>query len=362
MRRTTEKPRWLIRCVMLALCVPVSGCYYLQAAAGQWQVMQKREPISEVIDNEDTPQALSGRLRLVQAARQFSVEELLLPDNDSYRSYADIEREFVVWNVFAAPEFSLQAKQWCFPVAGCVAYRGYFSRDAAEKAARRLQEDGFDVFVGGVSAYSTLGNFSDPVLSSMLRWDDIRLVGVLFHELAHQVLYVKGDTGFNEAFATAVEEHGIERWLRSRGKHDDIATYQERRALRRDMMALVAAARSDLGRNFASKVDEAGKRRLKRARLQQLGLDVTARLLRSGRKADGWHGDELNNARLASMMLYEARLPAFRALLANCDNNMRCFYDQATVLSRKDRAARNAALDELAGSQSGVVVGSLDEP
>ncbi len=231
MRRTTEIPEWLKLCVLLALCAPVSGCYYLQAAAGQWQVMQKREPITDVIGSEDTPEELKNRLRLVQAARQFSVDELLLPDNDSYRSYADIERDFVVWNVFAAPEFSLQAKRWCFPVAGCVSYRGYFSRDAAQKAARRLQEDGFDVFVGGVSAYSTLGNFSDPVLSSMMRWDDIRLVGVLFHELAHQVLYVKGDTGFNESFATAVEEQGIERWLRSRGEEDDIAIYQERRAL-----------------------------------------------------------------------------------------------------------------------------------
>ncbi|NNF40911.1 MAG: aminopeptidase [Woeseiaceae bacterium] len=362
MLRTTNKPVWLKLCVLLALCVPVSGCYYLQAATGQWRVMQQREPISDVIGNEDTPEALRNRLRLVQAARQFAVDELLLPDNDSYRSYADIEREFVVWNVFAAPEFSLQAKRWCFPVAGCVSYRGYFSREAAGKAARRLEEDGFDVYVGGVSAYSTLGNFSDPVLSSMMRWDDIRLVGVLFHELAHQVLYVKGDTGFNEAFATAVEEQGIERWLRSRGEQNDIATYEERRALRRDMMALVAKARGDLRQSFASKIDDAGKRRLKRARLQQLGLDVTALLARTGRKADGWRGDELNNARLASMTLYEARLPAFRALLANCNNDMRCFYDRATALSRKDRAARDAALDELAGSQPGVVVSGLDEP
>ena len=173
---------------------------------------------------KDTSPELAARLRLVQEARQFSVDELGLPDNKSYRTYADIERDFVIWNVIAAPEFSTQPKTWCFPVAGCVGYRGYFSQDGARRESEKLKAKGFDVVVGGVAAYSTLGKFNDPVINSMMNWDDVELVGVLFHELAHQVLYVKGDTGFNESFATAVEEFGVHcgglnraaRWMTSR--------------------------------------------------------------------------------------------------------------------------------------------------
>jgi predicted aminopeptidase len=347
-----ERARWngriLQRLLLVALCLSISGCYYLQAASGQWQVMRKREPISDVVADAGTPVELADRLRLVQAARQFSIDELALPDNDSYRSYADIERDFVVWNVFAAPEFSLEARRWCFPIAGCVSYRGYFSEEAANSEAERLARRGYDVAVGGVTAYSTLGNFDDPVLSSMMRWDDLQLVATLFHELAHQVLYVKGDTGFNESFATAVEEFGVQRWLDSRGQPDDIATYLERRALRQDLMKLVAAARHDLRSIFAKSISDEKKRRLKRARLEQLEISATARLEQAGRKSPSWLRSELNNARLVSMMLYEGRLTAFRMLLEQCEHDLRCFYDKARELGKQDKADRNAALDGLA--------------
>ena len=195
---------------MAGLCCLLSACYYVQATRGQIEVLSKREPIDEVLASPETDDELGRRLRLVQEAREFSIDELGLPDNDSYRSYSDLERDFVVWNVFAAPEFSLQAREWCYPIVGCVSYRGYFSETAAREEADRLARKGFDVAVGGVPAYSTLGNFADPVLSTMMRWDDVRLVSTLFHELAHQVLYIKDDTAFNESFATAVEEIGIE--------------------------------------------------------------------------------------------------------------------------------------------------------
>ncbi len=347
MRASILWPKLLL---VLLLFVSLSGCYYMQAAAGQWQVMRKSEPIDEVIGESGTSEELAERLRLVQAARQFSVEELGLPDNDSYRKYADIEREFVVWNVFAAPEFSLQPKQWCFPVAGCVSYRGYFSRDAAYKESERLARDGYDIAVGGVSAYSTLGNFDDPILSSMMRWDDVQLVAVLFHELAHQVLYIKGDSGFNESFATAVEEFGVERWLDSRGQPDDIAAYRQRKALRQDLMAMVAAARDDLRIHYESTLDDGDKRRLKAERLDRLAADVAAELKRRGRDSNNWLSGELNNARLASMTLYEGRLPAFRALLGQCEQDIRCFYVEALELSKIDKASRDARLDALAGS------------
>lgn len=335
--------------LLVALSAAGSGCYYMQAAAGQWELMRKREPIAEVINRDDTPVELKERLRLVQAARQFSIDELALPDNKSYRSYADIEREFVVWNVFAAPEFSLEAKQWCFPVAGCVSYRGYFSKDAAVRESERLARDGYDVAVGGVSAYSTLGNFSDPVLSSMMSWDDIQLAGVLFHELAHQVLYVKGDSGFNESFATAVEEFGLERWLELNGRPEDIEVYRQRRQLRQDLMALVAAARADLRETFAAPVAEDEMRRLKTARLDQLAANIRSTLARAGRDPSSWSGGELNNARIVSMTLYEGWLPSFRSMLARCDQDLQCFYDSATELSRLEKADREARLEALAG-------------
>lgn len=348
--RPVDNLRTVMQCLLLTvLAASLSGCYYMQAAAGQWQVLRKREPISEVIAAHDTPEELAERLRLVQSARRFSIVELALPDNKSYQTYSDIEREFVVWNVFAAPEFSLQPKQWCFPVAGCVSYRGYFSREAAVRASERLASDGYDVAIGGVSAYSTLGNFDDPVLSSMMRWDDIQLVAVLFHELAHQVLYVKGDTAFNESFATAVEEFGVQRWLRSKQQQEDISVYLERRVLQQELMMLVAAARDDLRAHFSAPVGDDEKRRLKQARLRRLSADVGVVLSAAGREGANWFSGELNNARLVSTTLYEGRLPSFRALLDRCAQDIRCFYAQATELSKLEKSSRDSALDDLAG-------------
>jgi predicted aminopeptidase len=304
----------------------LSSCYYTQAARGQLEVMRKREPIADVIADSDTSTELADRLRLVEEARSFSVSDLGLPDNDSYRSYADIERDFVVWNVFAAPEFSLEAKQWCFPVAGCVSYRGYFSEQAAHREATRLEGKGFDVSVGGIAAYSTLGKFDDPILNTMMHWEDVDLVATMFHELAHQLLYVKGDSGFNESFATAVEEFGIERWLASRGLDAEMAKYLDSRELRRRLIQLVDAARSDLMEIYAASLDAGTMRSRKKVRLDLLKAEVAREFEASGRRLPAWVGDGLNNARLASMTLYQGRLQEFRELLAECDDDIRCFY------------------------------------
>jgi len=340
--------RTLSLSLILLCCSGLTGCYYLQAANGQWQVLRKREPIAEILEDESTPAELAERLRLVQAARGFSIDELALPDNGSYRTYADIEREFVVWNVFAAPEFSLEPRQWCFPVAGCVSYRGYFSRDAAYRKSARLEKRGYDVAVGGVSAYSTLGNFDDPVLSSMMQWDDVRLVAVLFHELAHQVLYIKGDSAFNESFATAVEEFGVGRWLQSNGREGDIDVYRERRELRQALMGLVATARDDLSGYFESALSDDEKRRLKAARLRQLSAEAESVLAEAGHQGGGWLSGDLNNARLISMTLYEGRLPAFRRLLEDCREDIRCFYRKAIELSELEQSSRDEVLETLA--------------
>jgi predicted aminopeptidase len=320
----------------MVLCLAVlPGCYYAQAAKGQWELTRKRQSIEDVIDSEQTTPELAARLRLVQEARQFAIDELGLPDNDTYRTYADIERDYVVWNVFAAPEFSLQPKTWCFPIVGCVSYRGYFARDDAERKAQQLEEQGYDVAVGGVAAYSTLGKLRDPVLSSMMNWDDVELVGVLFHELAHQVLYVRDDTAFNESFATAVEEFGVLRWLESRGLREEMDDYLARRLLRQDLMGLVATARDDLAVIYADDAGPDQMRAAKSARLEALRHDVADRLEQAGRDPGSWLSGELNNARLVPMSLYEGRLPEFRALLEGCDGDIECFYEEARRLASR---------------------------
>jgi len=316
----------------------------MQAASGQWEVMRKREPIDALIEDPDTSPELAARLRLLHAARDFSVTALGLPDNKSYRTYANLERDYVVWNVFAAPEFSLTPKQWCFPVAGCVSYRGYFSKVDADRASERLSDDGFDVAVGGVAAYSTLGTFSDPILSTMMRWDDTDLVAVLFHELAHQVVYVKDDSAFNESFATAVEEIGVKLWLESRGEEEKMADYVAGRELQQSLLQLVAVARSVLQKVYASDIDVVYKRVLKRKRLATLAEDVAAELQRSGRSGSGWLSGELNNARLISMTLYEGRLPSFRALYMKCKKNLQCFDTAANNLAAMAFDERETAL------------------
>ena len=319
---------------IVCIGITLSGCYYMQAARGQLDVMQKSEPIPDVVDASDTPKELSRRLKLVEQARDYSISELGLPDNDSYRSYADLERDYVVWNVFAAPEFSLELKTWCFPVAGCVSYRGYFSEEAARREATKLEDQGFDVAVGGIAAYSTLGRFNDPVLSTMMHWQDEDLIATMFHELAHQVLYVKGDTEFNESFATVVEEVGIERWLQSQGQKGEFLAYRDRRDFRREVVTQVVAAGASLQQLYVTRIAPEEMRRRKSRQFEVLSDDLRRSFERSGRDTPQWVSEDLDNARVASMALYQQRVPEFRELLSNCDGDLVCFYEKAAELSK----------------------------
>ena len=337
----------------LGLCCLLASCYYVQATRGQIEVLSKREPIDEILESPDTEAELRRRLGLVQEARQFSIDELSLPDNPSYRAYSDLERDFVVWNVFAAPEFSLEAREWCYPVVGCVSYRGYFSEEAANREAGKLRQKGFDVAVGGVPAYSTLGNFNDPVLNTMMRWDDVKLVSTLFHELAHQVLYIKDDTAFNESFATAVEEIGIERWLAATDRPDDMAGYRAGKALHRGLVELVNAAKDDLAHYYDRDIDADTMRELKSERLQQLASDVRKELRAAGRSENHWLTGEINNARLLPMSLYDGQVPAFLALYAECESDLGCLYEEAGKLSKLDREERSARLAALTAGYQG---------
>lgn len=333
------------RVLILMLIFPaLSACYYMQAAKGQMEVLRKREPLNEVIEDPRTSPELAARLRLINEARDFSIAELGLPDNRSYRGYTELERDYVVWNVFAAPEFSLTPRQWCFPVAGCVSYRGYFSKAKAIKASQRLAADGYDVAVGGVAAYSTLGNFADPILSTMMHWDDVQLVAVLFHELAHQVVYVKDDSAFNESFATAVEEFGVKRWLQSRKQEALFTDYVARRDYQQRFADIVAAARVDLESVYSSDAPTDVKRERKAMRLAALVRDVASEAERSGLEPSGWIKDGLNNAHLISTALYEGWLPSFRALFGRCERDIHCFYAEAGELAGLEFEERETAL------------------
>ena len=338
--------------VGVVTALQMGGCYYMQAVNGQLEVLRKREPIAELLEDPTLPEVTRQRLATVLDARRFAVETLLLPENDSYRTYTDLERDYVVWNVFAAPEFSLEPKTWCFPVVGCVAYRGYFSQASAERQAQKLSRRGYDVYVGGVPAYSTLGRFDDPVLNTMLRWSDLDLVSTLFHELAHQRLFIKGDTGFNESFATAVAEFGLERWLTAKGRGAELDGYRARDELRRQLMTSADATKTELEALYALDIDDG----LKRARKQRLIDALVARAAedakRLGFQGSGWLRPPLNNARLASLALYRGQLGAFRRILADCGGDLACFYAEAERLGNLPPADRRQQLDRLGQSMA----------
>jgi len=319
----------------LALAAPVlglSGCYYLHLAAGQLEMNRKRQPIAEIVARDDAGLTLRERLGYASRARDFAMAELALPDNGSYRSYADLGRPYATWNVFAAPEFSVTPRHWCFPVAGCVSYRGYFDEQRAGRTARRLAAHGLDVHVGPSLAYSTLGHLQDPVLNTMLRYDDAELAALIFHELAHQAAYVPGDSDFNEAFATVVEFEGARRWLSHLGRDDDLEAFLESRRKQQELAELMVASRERLAALYATAAPP-----------DQIRTEKAAEL---GRLRDALAGQgmtpvgELNNARLAAVATYHRCVPALSALLAQHGGNLPAYYATIRALA-DDSTARN---------------------
>jgi predicted aminopeptidase len=330
-----------------AAVLPLSGCYLMQAAGGQMAIAAKREPIAKVLLDAHTPPELRARLEYVAAARDFASRELGLPDNDSYRSYADLGRPFVVWNVFATPEFSVEPRRWCFPIAGCVVYRGYFNEESARRYARKLRRHGDDVAVGGVAAYSTLGHFKDPVLSSMLGWSDAQLAATLFHELAHQVVYIPGDSEFNESFATVVEEAGLERWLAERQRTQELAVWQQQRDRQADFIALLLKARDKLRTLYQSALPDDEKRNRKQYEFGELKLDYAKlkQLQWNGYGGyDRWFERTLTNAHLVSAATYYGCVPGLRRVLNEVGGDLPRFYDAVKQLAREDRSARALAV------------------
>ena len=345
----TESRKLLTLALLLAGSSILPGCgslYLLQAARGQAQILVDRRPIEAVVADPSTAPTLRDTLAEVSAARDFATRDLGLPDNRSYRLYADIGRPYVVWNVVAAPEFSVKPRVWCFPVAGCVAYRGYFHQRAAQAYANKLGRQGYDTVVEGVPAYSTLGHFADPILNTMLRYGRDQLVAMVFHELAHQLIYVRGDSAFNEAFASTVEDTGLARWLTVKGRPGDIENFQRSEARAAVYSGLLRQARSDLARLYASKMPVAQMRATKQARLAALGDSIRAAEKRLGAPSGygAWLAKGFNNAELAAVATYENCAPGFKRLLAQQDGDLERFYAAVRELAKQPKAPRDAQL------------------
>ena len=343
------------RCLLLlaALAPLLCGCdtlrYYSQAVSGHLDLMRRAAPIDEQLGRDAVPAALKAKLQAVLRIRDFASRELALPDNGSYRRYADLGRPYALWNVFAAPEFSLEPVSSCFVFAGCVSYRGYFREtDAqAEGAARRAQ--GYDVYVGGVPAYSTLGWFDDPVLNTFIHYPEVGLARLMFHELAHQVLYVKDDTRFNESFAATVEQAGVERWLAQSRSDSERAVYERLQSMRNGFVALILKYRATLEEYYRQNPPVEEMRLGKARRFAEMEEEYRQLKASWGGFSgyDRWFSGRPNNATLASVALYTELVPAFRAMLDHEGGNLSRFYAAAKKLAELPKDERDARLDAL---------------
>ena len=318
------------------------GRYYFQAVSGHVQVMQSARPIEQWLADEQVSPELKQRLQLSQRIRQFSVTALHLPDNESYRRFADLKRRAVVWNVVAAPELSLTLHTWCFPVVGCVTYRGYYDEADAQAEAASLRLQGLEARVYGVPAYSTLGwlNWAggDPLLNTFIRYPDGELARMVIHELAHQVLYVKDDTPFNESFATAVERLGGQRWLAEEGSPEARQQYEAFDARRQQFRALSLATRRHLEdiyeQNRALAIDGAAAVAMKNEAIAEFRSDYQR--LKTTWKGyggyDAWVTDA-NNAAFGAQATYDELVPGFEALFEREGRDWSRFYEAAKRLS-----------------------------
>jgi len=331
----------------------VSACssfgYYMDLMSGHSELLEQQKPISEILANKETESKLRQLLETSQKIRDFASKELHLPENDSYRTYADIRRPYAVWNVVAAKEFSIEAKKWCFLFVGCLSYRGYFSKEDASTYANELKKEGYDTYVAGAKAYSTLGWFDDPLLNTMMYKSEARRAGIIFHELAHQVVYIDDDSAFNEAFATTVEQEGIRRWMAKKGKSKQYDQYRVNKKRDAQLNALLRETREKLKQLYKTKISEKEKRQEKKLifslmqkkyqRLKKSWGDYTV--------YDKWMSQELNNAHLLLIATYYNLVPAFKAMLKKENNNLKKFYVAVEQLGQLDKEKRNTQLKQL---------------
>ena len=345
----------------IAICI--SGCgnlgYYWQNTQGHLAVMNAAKPVQEWLDDGQIPEATKRRLQLAQRIREFASVELALPDNASYRRYADLKRSAVVWNVVAAPPYSLQLKTWCFAVVGCVGYRGYYSEAEAKALAEQVKAEGFEVNVYGVPAYSTLGYMNwaggDPLLSTFIAYPEGELARMIFHELAHQVLYVKDDTVFNESFATAVERIGGRLWLEKNGSEAAKKEYVELDSRRREFRALTLRTRSRLAEVYKQNSTLDGKESTQGA--TKIIADQKHQVMQQLRAEYGelkvsWGGfagydrfiAQANNASLGIQAAYDDLVPQFEAVFEKRGGNWQSFYQSIREIAPLPKNERRAAL------------------
>jgi len=323
--------------IAVLLAALAAGCesisYYAQAIGGQLDLLAAARPIDAWLADSSTPPALRGRLEQAQRIREFASRSLGLPDNGSYHAYAELGRPYVVWNVYAAPEFSVEPKQECFPFTGCVSYRGFFSEQDARRHAALLRSQGYDVHVAGVAAYSTLGWFDDPLLSTFIQYSDTQLARLVFHELAHQLVYARNDTTFNESFAVAVEEEGVRRWLEAGGLGAELDAFRASQARRREFAARVKQTRERLASLYGLGLPREAMLERKRGEFERLRADYAAIV-----------PAEPSNAFLVSVSLYTDLVPAFERLLAASHGEMPKFYQAVKELAKSPRDERKLAL------------------
>ncbi|MEK6749332.1 MAG: aminopeptidase [Pseudomonadota bacterium] len=342
---------WIGVATLCTACSPAN--YYAQSVEGHLGVLSHQESIDDLLQDLRTPAVLKQKLTRVVAVREFASRALGLPDNDSYRTYSDIKRQYVVWNVFATPRYSLTPMKWCFMVVGCVNYRGYYSESEAREFALQLEKDGNDVYVGGVPAYSTLGWLADPVLNTMIDWSETHIASRIFHELAHQKVFIKDDTEFNESFATAVERIGVLFWLRSRPDADTaIANYLTNLEKREEFLALINLTRTALRDLYALPLTpeelESAKQLVFR-HLREHSNELQQQGSLPAHYAD-WFKQPVNNARFVVTAAYEDHIPAFTSLFAHAGHRWPEFYRQAAKLSRLDTPRRHDKLRQLENS------------
>lgn len=334
------------------LVVVLTGCesmvYYKQLISGQIAILNKKQPIHDLLDNPDTPEKLKEKLKLVMDIRSFAKDELFLPVKNQYLSFVELDRPFAGWNMWATPEFSFSPKTWCYPIIGCAIYRGYFSKKDAFNYGHQLEEQGYDVYIGGVAAYSTLGWLDDPVFSTFIYRSDIRLAALIFHELSHHLLYVSDDTTFNESFAIAVEQEGLRRWLTATNNLKASEIYKLNYRRRQQFIELVMKYRKELETLYAKNLPIPEKRQSKAAVFEKLKDDYL--LLKQHWNGysgyDFWMYQKMNNAKLISVSTYNDLVPAFLELLKTCNNNLKVFYKKCQDLSKKSKEERWAYLEK----------------
>ena len=319
----------LVSVSLMAACQSLG--YYAQSARGQFQVINQSKPIDNWLNRQDIDQQLKQKLNWIKQVRRFASDELDLPDNKSYTRYANIDRNYVVWNIFAAPQLSLKPYRWCYPVIGCQAYRGYFSKTTATEFTQNLKSQGFDVSMGGVKAYSTLGWFTDPILSTFINYSENDLAGLIFHELAHQVVYVKGDTVFNESFATVVENKGVEKWLSKNATHQQILQYRHKQLFESEVTRLILKHKKVLEELYASNLNVNAKLNQKQIVFAALKREYQA--LKDRNKIekgawDKWFARELNNANLIAIGAYYEKVDEFETIFLNENGDFKKFFKQ----------------------------------